>query len=127
MSSRKKIDGVWHIRRAPYTRKAYTKSDGTHVKATKVKGSWIVDRGEAGKGKKLFSLKKGLLTKYGYHLNSPVSKRHSALDKAVKAYGKTSTLRKVNALSILQKNTDPKYASTAKSDVRYLEKKYFKK
>jgi len=120
-TQRKKIMGVYHIRRAAYTRGAYTRSDGTRVKATRVPGSWIVDRGNPGKGPTLIQRKApGSLTKYGYHLNELASKRHNALNKAVRAYGRKKTTEKVNALSVFFKNTSPKYASAARADKSYL-------
>lgn len=121
----KKINGVWHIRRSAYFRKAYTKSDGTRVKASRVPSTWIIDRGKPGKGPDYIGkLKKGTLTKYGYHLKESATTRHAALDKAVKKYGKLTVFRKVNALAVLQKNTNPKYASVARSDKSYLRKKF---
>lgn len=98
-------------------RKAYTRKDGVRVKSTCIK-----DMGKPGKGKKLFSLKKGDLTKYGYHLKTKASTRHKALGKARKHIPYASLIRKLNALSILQKNTNPLYSSRAKSDMEYLQK-----
>ncbi len=123
-NQRKKINGVWHIRRSGYTRKRYTKADGTTVKATKVPAAWIVDRGKPGKGPKLITIKgDDSLKKYGYSLKIPASRRHTALNKAMKAYGYGTTVKKVNALSILLKNTSPTYAARAKSDVKYMKRK----
>jgi len=125
-TQRKKINGKWHIRRSGYTRKGYTRSDGTRVKGIKVSATWILDRGKPGKGPKLISIKKDKsLTKLGYKLSGKADTRHRALNKAVSKYGSLSVLRKVNALSVLLKNTEPKYASNATSDKRYLQKKYY--
>lgn len=122
-TQRKKIDGVYHIRQKAYTRKAYTRSDNTKVKATRVPGTWIVDRGNIGKGPSLIKIKKvGSLTKFGYHLDEPAKKRHTALNKAVRAYGKTKTMYKVNALSVLLKNTSPKLAAATRSDKAYIKR-----
>ena len=45
----------------------------------------------------------------------------------MKDYGPTSVLRKVNALSILQKNTNPTYAKRAEDDKRWIQRNYFPK
>lgn len=112
------------IMRKAYTRKAYTRNNGTTVKKTRVKASCIKDMGKPGKGKKLFTLKKGDLTKYGYHLKSNKETRHKSLNKAKKHISYASLIRKLNALSILHKNTNPVYASKARSDMKYLREMY---
>lgn len=123
VNQRKKIKGAWNIWRKGYSRRAYTKADGTRVKAKRVSGTWIVDRGKPGKGPKLITIKADdSLKKYGYGLAKTAVQRHTALNKARKKYGYATTVRKVNALSILLKNTSPANAARAKSDVRYLER-----
>jgi len=113
------------ILRKGYTRKAYTRKDGTRVKAVRVKANCILDKGLPGKGPKVIpKLRKGLLTQYGYHATDTVAKRHLALDKAVKAYGGASVIRKLNAIYVLNRNTNPSMAAKFKVDRNWVSKKY---
>ena len=98
-------------------RKAYTRKNGIRVKS-----SCIKDMGKPGKSPKLFTLKKGGLSKYGYHISNSAEKRHKALKKASKHYSYATLVRKINALSILFKNTQPDLAKKAKQDVSWLQK-----
>lgn len=111
----KTINGVRYIKR-----KGYTRSDGVRVKPT-----WIKDRGKPGKGKRRISIKApGSLKKYGYSLKKSAMSRRRSLDKAVKKYGDTKTFRKVNALSVFFKDTDPSYAKKATADKNYIRRKF---
>jgi hypothetical protein len=103
-------------------RKAYTRKNGTRVKS-----SCIKDMGKPGKGPKLFTLKKGGLSKYGYHVRDSYVKRHTSLKKALKHMSYATLVRKINALSILFKNTQPGLAKHAKSDVKWLQKQHISK
>ena len=58
--------------------------------------------------KSVSSLKKNSLTKFGYSTNASLIVRHKALKKAVKAYGITKVISKLNYVSILNKNRSPK-------------------
>ena len=122
MSSCKKGE----ILRKGYTRKAYTRSNGTRVKATKVGPSCIKDKGMKGKGEKLFTLKKGTLSQHGYTLDKKAADRRKTLDKAVKKEGHLPVIRKLNALSILQKNTNPVNSRKFKYDQQWVSRKYVK-
>jgi len=66
----------------------------------------------------LESMQKYSLEDHGYHdiVNSSSSARHEALTKAVKAYGKTAVIRKLNAVYVLNRNTNPDVAETVKKD-----------
>lgn len=106
-------------------RNAYTTKKGTRVPATCVK-----DVGKPGKtpmSARLPTLADDLhLSEYGYHVSDPVEKREAALVKAVhkmmqdKKITKQEAIRKLirhlNLLSILQRNTNPKYSSVFKAD-----------
>lgn len=88
----------------------------------------IVMKGGKRKTKKnkkpLFTLKKGDLTKYGYHLStSKATTRHKALGKARKHYSHNSLIKKLNALAVLHKNKNPIYTKRARSDMDFLRKK----
>jgi len=70
-------------------------------------------------------LKPGLLTDLGYSTADSVATRHAALTKAVKKFGHLSTFRKLNAASVLMKNTLPTKSKTMKADRNWVKKTYF--
>jgi hypothetical protein len=70
--------------------------------------------------RQLFVLKKGHLTKYGYHADLSENKRHEALKKALGEYSSLSLFRKLNAVYILNKNRDKKRAATFKADSKWV-------
>ena len=70
-------------------------------------------------------LKKGLMKKVGYSVSARASTRRRAVDKAVKKYGKLSTLRKLNAVAVYTRRTSPVKSRKFKSDVKYVQKKYY--
>lgn len=70
-------------------------------------------------------LKKGLMKKVGYSVSAKASTRRRAVDKAVKKYGKLSTLRKLNAVAVYTRRTSPVKSRKFKSDVKYVQKKYY--
>lgn len=98
-------------------RDAYTRKDGVHVPAT-----CIQDRGLPGKGVKLFTVKKGGLTKYGYKLDKTTTERQKALGKARKTMPYARLIRKLNAIRILHKHTNPTYSKKLKQDMDWLKK-----
>lgn len=68
-------------------------------------------------------LKKGLLKKVGYDVTAPKTRRHAAVDRAIKTYGRLSTLRKLNAVAVYTRKRSPAKSRTFKSDVRYVQQK----
>lgn len=111
------------ILRKSYKRKSYVRKDGSRVKGSKVKASCIKDLGAEGKGKKVVKiLRVGSLRKYGYSMKSPFSSRQEALKKAVKQYGKSSTIKKLNVISLYNKRTHPKTSKRAKKDMDFVRK-----
>ena len=79
-----------------------------------------------GKGRtRIGPLKKGLLKRIGYSVSAKAKTRRSAVDRAVKKYGKLSTLRKLNAVAVYTRRTSPVKSRTFKSDVKYVQKKYY--
>ena len=70
-------------------------------------------------------LKKGLMKRMGYSVTAKAKTRHRAVDRAVKKYGKLSTLRKLNAVAVYTRRTSPAKSRTFKSDVKYVQKKYY--
>ena len=70
-------------------------------------------------------LKKGLLKRTGYSVTAKAKTRRRAVDVAVKKYGKLSTLRKLNAVAVYTRRTSPVKSRKFKSDVKYIQKKYY--
>jgi hypothetical protein len=107
-------------------RTGYTTRRGVRVKSSRVRdmgapGKWRrMHYGAPGIGK----LKTGLLKKVGYDVSSSRTRRHSAVNKAVKKYGKASTIRKLNAVSVYTRRTSPKKSRTFRSDMKYVQTKY---
>ena len=71
-------------------------------------------------------LHKGDLKKYGYAVKNKASTRRRSLSKAVKSYGYLSVEHKLNAVSVLSKNSSPKHSKTYRSDMRWIKKRYSK-
>jgi hypothetical protein len=77
--------------------------------------------GAPGKGmNRIGTLKKGLLSKYGYKANASIAERHGALTKAVSAYGALSVLRKLNAVAVYTRRTAPAVSAIFKSDMKWV-------
>lgn len=68
-------------------------------------------------------LKTGLLTKLGYSTTASTARRHAAVKRAVKKYGKASTIRKLNAVAVLTRRRSPAKSRTFRSDMKYVQKK----
>lgn len=86
-------------------RRSYKRSDGTRVKATSYSTK---NRGKPGRGPKLFKLKKGGLSRYGYQAGASTSMRHSALSRAITRGVPGLTLsQRLGALATLLKRTNP--------------------
>lgn len=119
------------IRRRGYTRKSYRRKTGKRVKGSTVRTRLIKDVGAPGKWRHrhmgapgIGKLKPGLMKAVGYDVSAPTSRRHAAVDKAVKKYGKTSTIRKLNAVAVYTRRTSPAKSRTFKSDMKYVQTKY---
>lgn len=66
--------------------------------------------------------KSGDLTKYGYGMRMAAGVRHAALLGAVRAHGWNPVIWKLNALSILNKNKNPKAGEIFRRDMRWVQK-----
>ena len=84
----------------------------TCIKGTNIKGTI--------KREPTFVLQKGTLGKYGYHSIESKEKRHAALKLAIKHIKPLSVYRKLNVLSILNKNRNPKISNLFKEDAEWL-------
>ena len=102
-------------------RKGYTARRKSTGEKYRVSAKCITDRGKPGKGKRLFSLKKGALGKYGYKIKESPKKRHTALRKAVSSLGYSNVMKKVNALGVLMRNTEPAYAREITDDKDFIQ------
>jgi len=109
-------DGRMMCPRGYIMRSGYTTRNDVVVKPTCIK-----DRGKKGKGPKLIPpLKKGLLTKYGYSSKESTQKRHAALKKAAREYGAGNLVQKLNAIYVLNRNTNPKVAAIFNRDKKWV-------
>ena len=70
-------------------------------------------------------LEEGGLSSVGYSSSAKASTRRKAVDRAVKKYGPLSTLRKLNAVAVYTRRTSPAKSKVFKSDVKYVQKKYY--
>lgn len=107
--------------RKPTKRKSYKRMSrsgsivripATNVKRSEVPPTCVKDTGIKGKGKQLFVLEKNVLGKYGYDKVSTLSstKRHEALKKALKRIKPLPLFRRLNALYVVNKNTNKNLA-----------------
>jgi len=64
------------------------------------------------------TLKKGLLIKFGYQNVTQLSleQRHLALTKAIRVYGALSVFRKLNAVYVYNRKTNPSHSKIFKTD-----------
>lgn len=109
------------ISRRRYT--VYSKKRGTY----KVKASCIyLPKSNRARGKRsrrvLPKLKEGSLAKYGFHVNMSPKKRKASLRKAEKAFGKSKLIKKLNAVRVLSKNTNPKASKVYTASIKYVQK-----
>jgi hypothetical protein len=76
------------------------------------------------KGPGIGHLKKGSLTKVGYSEMSSKTSRRTALRRAVKRYGSTSTFRKLNAVGTYTKRTSKGKSKRFIADRNWVKKTY---
>jgi len=67
--------------------------------------------------------KTGSLKKFGYNSKEPATKRHVAINKAIREYGAGSVEKKLMAIANLQHNRNPRIASIFRADAHYASKK----
>ena len=90
------------------------------VRPTCIKGTNIKGTIKGIKREPTFVLQKGTLGQYGYHSVESKEKRHAALKIAIKHIKPLSVYRKLNVLSILNKNRNPKISKLFKDDAEWL-------
>ena len=128
------------ILRAGYTMRRSAKRITVHRKGktfsyvrkagvTRVRPVPIPDVGAAGKGPKVIGkLKKGMLTRYGYHPVEAKTNRHKSLVRAV-TKGKEdphAVIKRLVAISTLTKRTAPRASRIYKADAKWVHAKYSK-
>jgi hypothetical protein len=69
------------------------------------------------------NLRKGSLISLGYSASASTKTRRRAVDRAIQKYGKLSTLRKLNAVAVYTRRTNPATSRVFTSDIRYVQKK----
>ena len=115
------------IVRKGYVRSPYMRKSGVMVKRAVVKSGQILKLGLPGRRHRVIpNLRKGFLSDLGYSAKALAKSRHEALEKAVKAYGALSVSKKLNAVYVLNRNTNPKVAKVFHDDRMYVAKKYLK-
>lgn len=72
---------------------------------------------------KLFDLRAGELTKFGYHTHEPDWLRHEALTKSVTKMGYGTTVKRLNALKILNKNQNPDLFQKLRNDLDFVQRR----
>lgn len=113
------------ILRKTYYRKSYIRKDGTKVKGSYVHSSCIIDRGNPGKGPLLIkNLKKGTLRHFNYSSSKSEKQRREALKNAINKLGYSTIIKKLNAVKILNKNTNPRVSNTFNKDMIWIQNKF---
>lgn len=103
-------------------RNAYTRKDGTKVKAT-----CIANRGLPGKSNKKIEIKnEGVLSNAGYDdiKNMNENQRHRALNKAIKEHGHLKIIRALGARRALLYRTEPNQSNIFGKDQKWVSAKY---
>jgi hypothetical protein len=93
------------IHRKAYCKKPFVRKTGTKVKGFCLPATTFVEKAKfATAGQRLpFKVKKGKLTKFGYHAHLPVGVRRAALRKASRAYGSIKLWRMLNVQGLYRK------------------------
>jgi hypothetical protein len=83
------------------------------------------DVGLPGKGPKVIPIvRKGALRKHGYSIKLSTSRRREVLRKAIQDYGALSVFRKLNAMVIVRKRTQPEAREIFEDDRDWLRENY---
>lgn len=70
------------------------------------------------------TLKKGVLTQFGYHSDNTVRSRHIALMRAVREEGYLPIIRRLNLIATFSRYRSPRYTRIFKTDQQWLSKRY---
>lgn len=117
------------IRRKGYSRRPYTRRSGISVRGSRVGSQYIKDVGAPGKWRAqhygapgIGPLKQGELKNVGYSVDRSARARHAAVKRAVKKYGRNSTIRKLNAVAVYTRRTSPVKSKKFKADMKFAQK-----
>ena len=130
MPSRKKSLGPYKGRCPPgkitIKKFSYKKKSGKRVTVPahciSEKGKRGAGRGASRKVKVLPTLKKGELGQYGYKVRIPAAAKKTSLKKALKGMGYSSLIKRLNVLSIYNKNSNPEISTMVKRDMATVRK-----
>lgn len=113
------------ILREGYTRKSYTRKDGSKVKSTYVSPSCVQDRGKPGKGPKTLPKPDPNvhLRDYGYSVNKNAGQRQRALKRASRELGTLPVLRRLNLIANYSKSSVDK-EEKMRDDVEYMKRQH---
>ncbi len=113
----------YNVKRGGKTVRVYPTARSVVVPAT-----CIQNRGLPGKGPRSGSgigpLKEGELKRYGYSAQASREKRHTALKKAIAAYGALGVFRKLDAVAKLTLRTAPDAHKVFAADREWVQKHY---
>jgi hypothetical protein len=108
-----------------FVRKNGSRVKGFIRKNGSVEAGCIQSKGLRSKGIKpsiyLPTLQKGTLSSLGYAVHESSEKRHEALRKALKVHGYSVVIKKLNAVRILSRNTNPANSAVYTSDIKYMQ------
>ena len=82
------------------------------------------DVGLPGRGPRTIPVEKGKLSKFGYSTKKSDQTRRAALKKAIDEYGALSTYRKLNAMVIMRKRTQPKARTVFEEDREWVREQF---
>jgi len=68
--------------------------------------------------RKIGPLRPGLLKAVGYDVTASTTRRRAAVKRAVKRYGRSSTIKKLNAVAVLTRRTSPAKSKRFKADMK---------
>lgn len=111
------------IARAPFQRRSFRRQSGSRVRSSLVK-SGCVRSPNRQKKPTLFHLDRGTLEQYGYGpdvASMSVQARRSALRKAVKDIPPLSVFRKLNAIYLVNRRTNPRVARIFNEDKEFVQ------
>jgi hypothetical protein len=113
--------GTPHCKKGEIARTGFVKT--SKGKKIEVASTCIKDRGSSGKGIARFHLRKGTLSRFGYHnvLNLTKEERRKALRKAISRLKPLSVFRKLIAVRTLNKKVNPKLARLLSDDAKWIQ------
>lgn len=109
-----------HCSLGSISRKSFIRKSGSKVHASCIKSKSLRSKGKKAKIY-LPKLKSGSLTKYGYSVSEPQKSRKRSLKKAIKKYGKSGVIKKLNAVRLLTRNTSPKNSKKYTQDINFVQ------